>query len=230
MPQSLSAWWKSRFHLNKTRLSIVNVGQDVDDKKVAVAIASAEVGHIAARGIFEHVKVLDGDPTFESTILIGLECLSESARKIAEKAITVSRLIASDAKLHTEADLPVVFIDLEPVVTAVFDLCHDVDERIRKAFDAQRDRAQRDRAQRGPSSLAAVLAAEKTLSDLNHAIAYAIKAHIASIANPTTMSVPPLEKLVMALADTAAESMRAVVNTVMVLRKGSPPSYESLGY
>ena len=225
MPQSLSAWWKSRFHLNKTRLSIVNVGQDVDDKKVAVAITSAEVGHIAARCIFEHVKVLDGYPTFEATILTGLECLSGSARKIAEKAITVSRLIAGDAKLHTEADLPAVFIDLEPVITAVFDLCHDVDERIRKAFDAQRDRAKR-----GPNSLALILAAEKTMSDLNHAIAYAIKAHIASIANPTTMSVPPLEKLVMALADTAAESMRAVVNTVMVLRKSSPPSYESLGY
>lgn len=224
MPKSLSAWWKSRVGLNKTRVPTANVGQDVDDKKVAAAIASAEVGHIAARGIFEHVQILDGDATFEATILTGLACLSQSARNIAERAVNVSREIAENAKLRTKADLPVVFIDLEPVVTAVFDLCHEVDDTIKKEFDARSDRAKRS-----PYSLAVIMAAEKTMSDLNHAIANAIKAHIASIATPTTMSIPAFEKLVMALADTATESMRAVVNTVIVLQKSPPPSYESFG-
>lgn len=227
--QSLSDWWSSRLSRNDTEspakicpnCGTVDAEQDIGNENVAVSIASAAACHIAARSVFELVEALDGDYAVEATILNALRCLSESARDIAETAINTARDIAEDAKHGTQVDMPII-INLEPVITAVFDQVRAVDAQITNDFDTF------DRAKLSPYSLIFVSAAEKTMSDVNHAIANAIKAHIASIAAPTTGSIPSLEKLAIALAGAAAESMRTVVDTVMFMHRCSPPCYQSL--
>ena len=226
---NLPRWWGfSRVHRPTNMCSkgpncgIVDEKQVVDDDKVAVSIASAEVGRIAARGIARLVRALDCDAALEVRIISANEELCRVARDICKTAIKVARDIAKDAKHRTQTDLP-VSVNLTPVVTAIFDLVHKVDNNVRKDFDKYTERAKRS-----PYSLQLALAAEKTVSDINHAIANAIKAHIVSIAAPTTTSVPALEKLVNCLACAAVDSMRLVEYTAVLMGNMQPPLYESL--
>lgn len=200
----------------------VDVKQVVDDDQVAVSIASAEVGRVAARGVFRLATALDGDAALEARLISGNDEICRVARDIAETAIKVARDIANDAMHRTQTDLPVA-IDLEPVITAIFDLVHKVDNNVRKDFDIVTERAKRS-----PYSLQLASAAQRTVSETNHAIANAIKAYIVSIAAPTTTSVPALEELVRALACAAVDSIRIVENTVVLMKNLQPPRYESL--
>lgn len=234
MLRSLYVWWKFRHIRNNPKVlgtilpnlqnrRTVNVEPTVDDEKLAASIVSAKVGSIAARSILRIVKAWDDAPGMMAMIKVVQKSMSEFAHLISAEALSAMHKIAKDAEHLTQAGLPVV-INLEPAVKAAFALAHDLKRDVRKDFD------QVDRANRTPYKLHLLETSEKAMSDLNYAVANAIRAHIASIAAPTTMSIPPLEKLLNAIAAAAAESMRVVVSTVEYMENSSPPSYESLNF
>lgn len=234
MPQWLSVWWRSRLGRKETRIfentstkshsrETVNVEQIVDDRNVAISVALSEVSNIAARGLLGVVKAQAGASTTAEMVICLHKYFSECVYGLANNAINVARDIAERAKHHTQTDLPIV-IDLRPVVTDFFDGADEIDFYLRKNFDKV------DKATKTSYHLESLSATAKAISELNHAIANVVKVHIASIAEPTTMCVPYLEKLLYTAAATATESMRGIVDAVKLMKNNPPPPYEDLGF
>ena len=110
------------------------------------------------------------------------------------------------------------------MVTAVFDLFHELDVTVKSGFDRV------DKATRPSYYVEIMSVIEKAMSETDHAIANVVKIHIASIAALTTLSIPSLERLVLAVAAAAAESMRGIIDTVTLMNDIPPTPYESLKY
>lgn len=234
MPQSsLSTWLESRLRRNGKKVfentslkslncGAVNVKQEAGDKEVAVSIAFAKVGSVAARGVLNAVKVEAGAPTTTRMAKCMVGYISGCINSLAAATVRAARSIRDETEgtAHpTQVGLPIA-MNLRPVATAVSLCSHDIDVRLRKIGDRM------NKARRTPHDMACFAACMAAIAELKHAFIDVVEAHIASIAAPTTMSVPSLEKLVLAVAATATESARGVADAVIYMEKIPPPPYE----
>lgn len=232
MPRSLSVWWKRHLGPKDTKVfksispeshsrRTVNVEGKVDDKKEAVLIAYNEVARIAASGLLRVIQTDAGlSPTAPMVSRIQT-CFFNVTCWTVDKILAFARDIAKDAKHPTQDDLQVV-INLKPVVTAIFDFADRMDFDMKEMFDKW------DRSKFTPHGWKCMDETAKVASELTYAIARLIKAHIESIAAPTTESVTSLEKLLTAAADAAKESLRGVANTAIFMANSPPPPYKFL--
>lgn len=234
--QSLSVWWKSRRGRNDARVvsgnvrgksynrKIIYLEKEEEDQLVAVAIACADVGSIAARSIRRIFEALDGRPDVVRRLNIMYPAMSRFVKGIGEDAVIAARKMAKVAQDCTDTGrLPVIFVDWEPVVVAARNRADAELLTVRRDFDENHEKATPSPYQRHVEKIA-----ERALSDLNEAVVNVIEAHVASILGFTTFSVAPLERLVAAVANAATESMRNVVKTVELMRN-DPPPYETPG-
>lgn len=233
MPQSLSIWWKSRLRRNDTKVlektslkscnrETVNVEQKADDKNLAVSIACAKVGSIAVRGVLNVVEAQAGASTTADMTICIVEQISKCINRLAKIAVKAARRVrdvAESTEHPTQTGLPIA-INLKPVATAVSFDAHGID--IRKYIDRI------DKTQRPPYHMASLAAAAIAMAEVNRAIVDVVEAYIASIAAPTTMSVPSFEKLIFAVAAAAIESARGVADAVIFMNKIPSPPYEDL--
>lgn len=224
MPQSsLSSWWNSRLCRNDTKVLKNTSGKSSgnrDTRQVAVSIATAKVSSVAALSIFKIIEAQAGAPTSADMAICVAGLISKYVNRFYKIAARAARDVAAGGTEHrTQTGLPVV-IDLGTVVTAVSRDVHVLDIGFRK------DVGQIDKAKHKPHHIATCAAAANVFAEISYAFLDVIEAHVASVAMPTTMSVPPLEKLLFAVAAAATESARGVADAFKLMENRPPPPYE----
>ena len=236
-PSSLYTWLKSVFHGNDAKLILENtskpptltaviVEQEVDDKLLSVATASARISSIATRGVQDVIKAQAGASTTSIKAFRMAKLLSDCTKIPIMYATDVERRardVVKNTAQPTQVELPVV-TDLKIIAARISGWAHKCDEYARDAVDSL-NRAEGKYTQNSRCFKMTVAATLTGAAEAACTVSKIVEDHVAAIAH-SKKPVSFIEALLFAIHIASTQAAFAAAEAVTVRDPERPPPYE----